>query len=169
MEIRVRKTKKRNSVKYSKEYLKEITKSINRLCKFLNEHYNINCGGCCFLAAAIAKELDNLNIKYTLKIYDPLSKNRKDIKLEVSNKKRNLNNSSSVTGVNNCSHYGLFILNGGGFINPCTRPLYKTYTIPNINYTHINWIYKAGNWNDYYKPSNNKHIRIIVKEFFKTL
>ena len=47
-----------------------------------------NSGGCCFLAAVIAKELDNLNIKYTLKIYDCFTKNRDDIKAEILNKKK---------------------------------------------------------------------------------
>lgn len=43
---------------------KELFKSLNNLCEEMNFSYNINCGGCCFVAAVIAKQLEIYNIPF---------------------------------------------------------------------------------------------------------
>jgi len=52
---------------------KQLFTSINNLCKELDNKYNINCGGCCFVAAVIAEQLEKHNIFYTLIHYDKYS------------------------------------------------------------------------------------------------
>lgn len=48
---------------------KELFKSINELCLNLDYKYDINNGGCCFVAAVIAQQLENYNIPYEVYEY----------------------------------------------------------------------------------------------------
>lgn len=43
---------------------KELFKSLNSLCEEMNFSYNINCGGCCYVAAVLAEQLENYNIPF---------------------------------------------------------------------------------------------------------
>ena len=124
-------------------------------------------GGCCYLASLIAKHLDKLNIKYDLIIYDNYSRNRENIKCEVISRRRNKGLNNSVTGRYSCNHYcirlrGAGVINGNGDYAEEHR-----YSIPNISYKNIRWIYKNSRWNKCYKVQYNKTIKNIVKEFFK--
>ena len=124
-------------------------------------------GGCCYLASLIAKHLDKLNIKYDLIIYDNYSSNRENIKCEVISRRRNKGLNNSVTGRYSCNHYcirlrGAGVINGNGDYTEEHR-----YSIPNISYKNIRWIYKNSRWNKCYKVQYNKTIKNIVKEFFK--
>lgn len=144
-----------------------LLKNLNSLCRFLDETYNINEGGCCYLASLIAKHLDKLNIKYDLIIYDSYSRNRENIKCEVINRRRNKGLNNSVTGYYSCNHYcirlrGAGVINGNGDYTEEHR-----YSIPNISYKNIRWIYKNSRWNKCYQVQYNKTIKNIVKEFFK--
>ena len=49
---------------------KELFKQLNRLCEELNYKYNINCGGCCYVAAVLAEQLELHNIPFTVIHYD---------------------------------------------------------------------------------------------------
>lgn len=42
----------------------ELFKNLNNLCCEMNDSYNINCGGCCFVAAVIAEQLEIYNIPF---------------------------------------------------------------------------------------------------------
>ena len=144
-----------------------LLKNLNSLCRFLDETYNINMGGCCYLASLIAKHLDKLNIKYDLIIYDSYSRNRENIKCEVISRRRNKDLNNSVTGHYSCNHYCIR-LRGAGVINDngdYTKE--HRYSIPNISYKNIRWIYKNSRWNKCYAVQYNKTIKNIVKEFFK--
>ena len=43
---------------------KNLFKALNNLCCKMNNSYNINCGGCCFVAAVIAEQLEIVNIPF---------------------------------------------------------------------------------------------------------
>ena len=45
-------------------------KEINELCLELDSKYNINDGGCCFVAACIARQLEKYKIPFTLIHYN---------------------------------------------------------------------------------------------------
>lgn len=49
---------------------KELFKQINRLCEELNFKYNINCGGCCYVAAVLAEQLELHNIPFKIVHYN---------------------------------------------------------------------------------------------------
>lgn len=142
---------------------------LNDLCDTLRSDYDINCGGCCFVAYEIAKHLDRLNIKYNLIIasYDSLYIEK--VNQEISTKRINLQDSESVSGTNTRSHYYIEIC-GGGFVNPGSfreYSYYNNYKISNINHKNIKWIYKYGDWNDYYDCSNNQIVKKTISHYFK--
>lgn len=143
-----------------------LCKSINKLCDFLNSEYNINCGGCCFIAFLLATHLDKLGISYELIAYDDLEKDLDYIQHEVSSKVKNKSYRKSVTGNHTCNHYSLFIkgageVNGGDF-SECLK-----YVIKDVQSSNIRWIYRNGVWNTDYNTCNNKAIKNIVKSFFE--
>lgn len=43
---------------------KNLFKTLNDLCCEMNASYNINCGGCCYVAAVIAEQLEEHNIPF---------------------------------------------------------------------------------------------------------
>lgn len=144
-----------------------LLKNLNSLCKFLDETYYVNSGGCCFLASLIAKHLDRLHIKYDLVIYDDYVRDRLCIEHEVITCRKNKGLNNSVTGHHSCNHYCIQ-LRGAGVINgddDCSRE--HRYTIPDVSCKNIRWIYKNSEWNDCYEVQHNKTIKNIVKEFFK--
>ena len=146
-----------------------IARQLNKLCQKLSEEYNINSGGCCFIAYEIAKHFDRLGLKYELRIYDGYDKNQEAINSEVKGKYKNNSYSESVVGNYSCTHYFLW-LNGAGAINEETDYFkdWKAYSIANINHTHIRWIYRISLWNDEYDISNNPKIKKIINSYFKS-
>lgn len=48
---------------------KELFKSLNKLCEDLDYDYNINCGGCCFVAACLAEQLEKYCIPFKVAIH----------------------------------------------------------------------------------------------------
>lgn len=38
--------------------------ALNKLCDEMNYSYDINCGGCCYVAAVLAENLENANIPF---------------------------------------------------------------------------------------------------------
>lgn len=49
---------------------KELFKRLNELCNEMDNSYYINSGGCCFVAACIAQNFENVNIPYEVIIYN---------------------------------------------------------------------------------------------------
>lgn len=45
---------------------RKLFKDLNELCKNLDVDYNINSGGCCFVAAVLAEQFENYNIPFTV-------------------------------------------------------------------------------------------------------
>ena len=51
---------------------KKLFKELNELCLEMAESYNINNGGCCFVAACLAEQLEKYNISYIVCVtYSP--------------------------------------------------------------------------------------------------
>jgi len=49
---------------------KKLFTKLNQLCLELDNKYNINCGGCCYVAACIAEQLERFNIPFEIVHYD---------------------------------------------------------------------------------------------------
>lgn len=142
-----------------------LVRSLNSLCKFLHDTYSVNYGGCCFLAYLIAQHLDQLGLEYDLVIYDNYYRDRVNIEHEVLSRHRNKGLHNSVTGPHSCNHYCLQ-LRGAGVINAEDEGGHR-YTVPDVSYKNIRWIYRNSKWNSLYEVRHNKTIKNIVKEFFK--
>lgn len=51
---------------------KELFKRLNSLCENMNCSYNINCGGCCYVAAVISEQLEIYGIPFKVAVtYSP--------------------------------------------------------------------------------------------------
>ena len=143
-----------------------IVADLNDLCLQLDDNFNINNGGCCYVAYEIAKHLDQLGIEYELRIYDDYNKNEKAINEEVRNKRCNKSHSTSVVRYYSCTHYFLFIRGAGPINEGDFSDHYNRYSISNIDHKHIKWIYKNGLWNDIYQTNNNILIKKLIKLYF---
>ena len=49
---------------------KKLFTKLNQLCLELDNKYNINCGGCCYIAACIAEQLERFHIPFEIVHYD---------------------------------------------------------------------------------------------------
>jgi hypothetical protein len=49
---------------------KELFKQVNKVCCDLDNKYNINCGGCCYVAACIAEQLELKGIPFKVIHYN---------------------------------------------------------------------------------------------------
>lgn len=147
-----------------------IVADLNDLCLQLDDNFNINNGGCCYVAYEIARHLDKLGIEYELKIYDDYNKNQEAINKEIITKHCNKCKDTSIVGLHSCNHYFLFI-KGAGSINEERENFYNCnkYSISNINHKHIKWVYRHGLWNDTYQVANNSIIKKLVNLYFKSL
>lgn len=148
--------------------LKRLKWSLNNLCKFLNETYDINSGGCCLLTYLIAVNLEKLGVKYDLIIYNDRAKNLKGITREIVKMEEEESIESSVIKGGTCTHYTLKI-HRAGIINKedYSPDHYFEYRINKINSNNIKWIYEKGFWNSYYDTVNSVSIQNIVKSFFE--
>lgn len=47
---------------------RDLIKALNNLCDEMDYHYNINCGGCCFVTAVLAEQLEYFHIPFKVAI-----------------------------------------------------------------------------------------------------
>lgn len=114
---------------------------LNHICKRLDIDYNINSGGCCFVAYCIAKELENLGIDFKLRVYGAYEDDFYDIPYSMD-------------------HYVIVtsrrIINLGHFQK---RRDWKEY---NISSEEIFDHYKCGDWNYRYSRRWNLIVQTII-------
>lgn len=138
-----------------------LKRSLDNLCDQLNDQYNINRGGCCYVAYLIACHLDKLGIKYDLIIYDRRKKDEAQVNYEVLH----TCNPSIVTGYYTCNHYCISI-HCGGIVNKSTSRRRNKFVIKNVTSKHLKWLYDYGDWNTEYDSYNNKEVKSIIDLFF---
>lgn len=126
---------------------RELCRKLNELCIKLDKEYHINDGGCCFVALTIAKELEKLGIKYSLKVTNQSPIGRKNFP-------------ESVIKSDTCYHYYLHI-NYYEDINVDENRYISVFT--NVNTKILKYIYSKGYWNNDYDTSNNKKIVKQIK------
>lgn len=143
-----------------------LVQELNELCKYLDTTYDINNGGCCYVAYEIAKQLDKLSIKYSLAFVSNGFKDVNEIEKELTHYTMHRWDPDSITGYNCCSHY--FIKVGNSNVNRCKNCFGgDVYRVKNINASHIQWVYQNGSWNDCYNHSLNKVISSFINSWFK--
>lgn len=149
---------------YKRSELKKLFNKLNSVCSILNNDFEINCGGCCYVAACIAKELDTLKIPYSLAIFPD-----RDICCTNNYIRENIisrNNNCIGLGDNVMSHYAIK-LSHIGVIN---RSGFEDYLlIRNIHSKDIFFIYKSGSWNITYNDSNNTKVSEEIAKVFSAI
>lgn len=130
-----------------------LVERLNKLCKFLDEEYDINVGGCCYVAYCLAKLLSKDRFKFKIIIYE-------DYKLE--------NRFSKISE----SHYHYAIGIGKYIINSAEcdedESLYRNIYY-NVRPSKILNHYKNCDWNECYNSAKNKFIFRTIQVFYDDL
>lgn len=141
---------KRQRRKLNTSSLKILAEKLNSFCNFLNDEYNINYGGCCYVAYCIAKLLSRDNIYFKLVVYEyyDLEEKFKDVSE---------------------SHYHYAISLEDIIINECdcedNDDLYRVDYI--VKASEILSHYKKRSWNSNYDCSKNNFIYKSIKSFYE--
>jgi hypothetical protein len=136
----------------------KLIEELDNLCKKLDMNYDINCGGCCYIAYLIALVLSNLNIRFKLVIYKSNINNYTALEIRKNIK----NNSGFPCREYTAYHYAVSV--GNKIINSDNK--HSKLKIGCIKYEDIYDIYQFGSWNTRY---NIKHNLLIRNKFFKIL
>lgn len=145
---------------------KQLISKLNTLCNTLEAKYEINHGGCCFLAYLISRWLEKLNIPYSLTICDYVDKNKDELQNQLSTRELNDSLVDSLIGEGTASHY--YISTKYGDINSEDKDDLNIYSL-DANSEDIEWIYDHGSWNSQYNTNFNEDISNIINNFFKSL
>lgn len=147
-------TKKYKKKLNSKEIQYDLVSQLNKLCYKLNEKFEINCGGCCYVAYCIAKLLEQYNIKFNLIVFDhEYDLEKYDTLLEIPEA---------------MAHYAIMIKNSSEDVINCDD-YYFDYNYKNFEVTSsdiLECYYENSGWNSMYDTKNNLKILNIIEEFF---
>ena len=143
----------------------EILDKLNAFCKLLNNEYDINSGGCCYVAHLLARELEKRHIKYKFAagVIDTFF--RKGDTIQVRRNIKNGNRLDSNVSASVKDH--LFIIVDGKPINQGIARRYKSISYVNSN--DILNAYNNNSWNDFYDHDKNIYISELIKIKFKEL
>jgi hypothetical protein len=126
-----------------------LSHQLDKLCKFLDEVYDINCGGCCYVAACLAECLQKDNISYQVVVIECPEGIVKFSKIKRS-----------------CCHYFLSINNND--INGYEDVGDDEYGVfDNISSRSLFNHYKKYSWNSCYNSNKNKFIKKIIKQYYE--
>lgn len=142
---------------------------LNRTCKSLDDRYDINRGGCCYVAYVIAKLLDKYQVKdYYLGLISDQEKYVEALEYNTRFhiKKDFPNNLMIKEGT--CNHY--FIILNNKRINGCMY-YWGNKKVHNIKLSikpkDILWVYRNGTWCDDYDKKYNLRIYNELESVFK--
>lgn len=127
---------------YTEKQLNQLVKRLNKVCKHLDEIYDLNNGGCCYAAWVIAKELKKHEIPYQLMVFE----------------------TEPFISINESHcHYALVvngkIINGSEFIH---KRRYYRQTFTNISPNKLLTLYRTLEWNDYYNKKYNSYVKTML-------
>ena len=144
--------------------LENLVEDLNILCDRLDKDYNINFGGCCFVAYLMMKHFEKIGFHPTLIIENDCDDIDKDTFLDCV-----YTRSGNCQGIKDqtCFHYFIYIpeinkyVNSGNF---CEERLFK---FQGLSSKDIHWIYKTGDWNSEYDRKNSPMIGRKIAQVFK--
>ena len=143
--------------------LEPILKKLSQLCSDLDRWYDINRGGCCYVAYLIAANLWNLKIKYKLVLCDRY-KTCKALKMRRDINSLRLSNYSF-------NHYFIevdgFPINMGYFNKEVCYQSKASYINPFCIGKIYTYFKKRDGWNEIYKPHHNPIVKDTINKFFE--
>ena len=144
--------------------LKKLVDDLNLLCDRLDRDYNINFGGCCFVAYLMMKHFERIGVHPTLVIESDCGEIDGDEFLDcVHSRDHNCQGMGSQT----CYHYFVLIpeideyVNAGDF---CAESLYK---FRGLTAKDVHWLYKTGDWNCEYERRNSPMVGREIAQVFR--
>ena len=142
---------KKNLIK-SEKNLSELCHKLNSLFRFLDEVYNINSGGCCYVASVLAELLEEDDVDYSVIVYDCDCDNFYDIPCS-------------------CYHYTLRITGAEEYcsiVNGYDEEECDDYCeFDNVSAIDLLDHYNECEWNDCYNTFRNKYIKGLITKFYK--
>ena len=140
---------------------------LKKLVTFIDNTYNINEGGCCYLSYIVAKQLEKHNIPYLVGITSYGDFDISEIKSNINRRSRNGVFSFDDYG---CNHISIKI--GHLDVNVIED---NTSDVEYINLTSkdLYWLYNKGlknsDWNTTYNTDNNQIISKFINVLFQTV
>lgn len=128
----------------SEHCLKMLASKLDSLCIFLDEIYNINLGGCCFISYCIADLLEKDKIKYVICIVDDYTE---DYLYEFNHAVEHV-----FISIENTFNINFWNEN------------YVTY--PGSSKDLIDYYNRIGEWNSIYDCSKNIYIKKLITNFY---
>ena len=140
----------------SKRIQYDFVTKFNALCNDLDNRYDINHGGCCFVAGCIARILEEANIEFSLVVFDNCTNLKKYVDIDDL--------------PNSMNHYAIVIDDKNDIIGDginCDEDdfddYYQTFKVTSKKiFKH----YYEHRWNNVYNCFYNFRIRIAFRLFY---
>ena len=138
----------------SKEIQYQLTKRLNSLCKKLDKAFNINYGGCCYVAYCIARLLEKDNFNFSLVVFDRKHELKKFVELSELPEPMD--------------HYAIIIESDdvSNGINCCEDNYDNFYQDFKVSSEHILEYYLNNIWNSDYNTINNVYIKSLIERVY---
>lgn len=144
--------------------LKSLVKDLNVLCDRLDQDYDINFGGCCFVAYLMMKHFEKIGLHPTLIIESDCGEIDGDDFLDcVRTRSGNCQGLKDQT----CFHYFVYIPEVDEYVNSGEFYEDYLYKFRGLSAKDVHWIYKTGDWNVNYDRKNSPMVGRKIAQVFK--
>jgi len=144
--------------------LENLVKDLNVLCDRLDQDYNINFGGCCFVAYLMMKHFEKIGLHPTLIIESDCEDIDGDDFLDcVHTRSGNCQGLKDQT----CYHYFVYIPEVDEYVNSGEFYEEYLYKFRGLSAKDVHWIYKTGDWNSSYDRKNSPMVGRKIAQVFR--
>ena len=144
--------------------LENLVKDLNILCDRLDQDYNINFGGCCFVAYLMMKHFEKIGLHPILVIDNDCEKIDEDDFLDCVHTR-----SGNCQGIKNqtCYHYFVYIPEIDEYVNSGEFYEDSLYKFQGLSAKDVHWIYRTGDWNSNYNRKNSPMVGRKIAQVFR--
>ena len=134
---------------------------LNNFLRQLDRNYDINAGGCCFVAFCLAAQCKHYGIPYSIVAIGDYNISKYTLRYNLRT------NSYGYTNDEVGNHY--FLKVNGEYVNKGDFLLsrYCVNECKCVEPEHILQVYRDGYWNDMYNSENNLRIYKLIKNYFR--
>lgn len=144
-------------IKLDSKKLKSFIRLLNNELVKLDTHFDINSGGCCYVAYVIAENFKKHKIPYKVVLFDYE-------KYDYAYTKLDLRQEFNSQGIETHNHFAIEV--DGNLINPGTFKDCYAYKLSYIKPEGLYNTYIKGDWNYVYSSGNNERIKSYLDMFF---
>ena len=144
--------------------LTSLVDKLNTLCEDLHDDYQINHGGCCFVAYILMKNFESIGIRTELVIEDGCDECDDD-NIYYNVKERNTN--CGGLGHGTCTHYFIYVPSVNLWVNANDCEEEDMHYVQDLDSKDVHWIYKTGSWNASFARKHRPMIGRRIKKVFK--